>query len=550
MLLRNTANGHIGAFAQTIINDKYSHTLPGGRKETWDEVAERQGLCVVQPYLPELVSRVTEAVRSRKFLPGGRYLYAAGRRYHAVNNCFLFRAQDSREGWADLWRKAGSSLMCGGGVGVDYSLLRREDAPIEGMGGKSTGPLSLAMTVNEQGRHIRQGGSRRSAIWAGILWSHPDAMKFVCCKDWPHEVAELKFKDFNFPAPMDGTNVSIILDDEFFQAYHNPGHDRFRLAQSLYWACIHHMLETGEPGFSIDVGENTGETLRNACTEVVSSDDGDMCNLTSINLARVDTIEEFEELVAEVAVPFMLCGTLYSKLPLPEMYAVREKNRRLGLGLMGVHEWLLRRGYRYGPCDELASWLQVYARSGAYAHRWADKLSISRPVATRAMAPNGTIGIVGETTTSAEPITALAYKRRYLRDGTWHARYLVDAAAQRLIEVGVDPNQIEDAYDLARDVERRVAFQAWFQKYVDHGISSTINMPPWGTEYNNEGRVNTFGSTLMRYLPELRGVTVYPDGARGGQPITKVPYEEAVAAGGAEFVEHGETMCRGGACGV
>lgn len=534
-------------FARTIYKNKYS--MDG---EEWPDTARRVVSAVVKPYLPDLVEPITKLVESRKFLPGGRYLYAAGRSYPQVNNCFLFTAEDSRDGpggWGDIMNKCTQSLMTGGGIGVVYSRLRKEGSPVRGMGGKSTGPLALMRMVNEVGRYIMQGGSRRSAIWAGLHWNHPDVFKFVKMKNWSDAVTLCKEDDFNFPAPMDGTNVSVILDDEFFEAYGDPGHVRHELAHDVYWSSVRGMLASGEPGFSVDVGENAGEHLRNACTEVTSRDDEDMCNLGSVNLARVETADEFRHAV-EMGTAFLLCGTLYSKLPVPGMYKVREKNRRLGLGLMGVHEWLLKRGRRYGPDQELGSWLEEYRHSGAYAHRYADRLSCSRPVATRAVAPNGTIGIVAETTTSGEPIFSVAYKRRYLDGQVWKAQYVVDPTAKRLVDEGVPVDLIEDATTLAADVERRMSFQAWLQGYVDHGISSTINLPAWGNELNDENGVTKFGNTLLKYLPRLRGVTAYPDGSRGGQPIVPVSYREAVGQTGVEFLDGSESNCKGGVCGA
>jgi ribonucleoside-diphosphate reductase alpha chain len=238
-------------------------------------------------------------------------------------------------------------------------------------------------------------------------------------------------------------------------------------------------------------------------------------------------------------------------VPYESVAHVREKNRRLGLGLMGVHEWLLMRGKKYAADNELAQWLQSYACSTDIAHNLADRLGISRPVKTRAIAPTGTLSIVAETTSGIEPIFCTAFKRRYLRGDTWHYQYVIDSAAERLIARGVDPDSIESAYDLAKDVERRVAFQAFVQQYVDHGISSTINLPQWNTEYNNDDTVKTFGTTLMKYLPQLRGITTYPDGARSGQPLSVVPYQEAFDFQGYEIEEYSnDNSCISGVCGV
>jgi ribonucleoside-diphosphate reductase alpha chain len=110
--------------------------------------------------------------------------------------------------------------------------------------------------------------------------------------------------------------------------------------------------------------------------------------------------------------------------------------------------------------------------------------------------------------------------------------------------------------DLADDFERRIRFQADVQDYVDQAISSTINLPSWGSALNNEDKVPEFASTLARYAHRLRGFTCYPDGSRGGQPLTSVPYSEAVEKLGEEFEEAVQThdICdiggKGGSCGI
>lgn len=665
------------SFALTIMNAKYAQNKKG-ETESWSDIARRVTKAVMGATdAPKaLAEKVEKYIRERKFVPGGRYLYASGRPLHQVNNCTLYRAEDSREGWAALLRKTSMALMTGAGIGVDYSRVRAEGALIRRTGGHATGPIALMKMMNEVGRGIMQGGARRSAIYASLSWKHPDALKFIHAKDWSPEVRALKNKDFNFPADLDMTNISIQLDDEFFHAYHNPRHKLHSHASSVYWDVIQQMLTTAEPGFQIDCGVNAGETLRNACvvgetevftrngprridtlidgpveifngeewsevrpcitgyneqvmtvtledgrsltctldhrlvvladngeeearaetllgidfskvsvklpvltasvhprkvvsaelagyadvvycfnepiahrgvfnqivtfqcTEITSSDDSDVCNIGSINMSRITSLEEMEDVV-EAATAFLLCGTIYSDVPHEEVRYTREKNRRLGLGLMGLHEWLLVHGYKYGPNDELAKYLEVYATSTEKAARIADKLEISHPVKTRAIAPTGTIGILSETTTGCEPIFCVAYKRRYLKHKTWCYQYVIDPTAQRLIDSGVNPEIIEDAYILAEDVERRVAFQAWLSQYVDHAISSTINLPAWGSELNNSSRVREFGDMLIKYLPSLRGITCYPDGARGGQPLTPVSYHTAKKHLGTVFEEGG-----------
>ncbi|MEU9871130.1 hypothetical protein AB0C87_25200 [Actinomadura sp. NPDC048021] len=538
-----TNANEFGSLAEAIYKQKYS--LDG--REEWADTARRVVDHVMRPYLPELADEMTQAIIDRKFLPGGRYLFAAGKQLHQTQNCLLLSVEDSREGWAGLMRRITSGLMSGAGIGVVYSKLRPKGAYINGTGGESTGPIALMQMVNESGRHIRQGGARRSAIWAGLHWNHPDVFEFIRLKDWPDAMKAAKEADFDAPATMDGTNISVILDDLFFEAYQDPDHADHQLAHDVYDETVRHMLETGEPGFSVDVGVNAGEHLRNACTEVTSRDDNDICNLGSLNLSRIESREEMARLV-ELSTAFLLCGSLYSLVPYKEVDETRTKNRRLGLGLMGVGEWYAVRGKPYAPDEDLGEWLDEYEKSGEYANHYADRLGVSRPVKTRAIAPAGTISIIAETTSGMEPMFAPAYKRRYAKGDTWVYQYVIDSAAQRLADRGIDPDSVDSAYTLAQDPAKRLRTQAWLQTYVDHGISSTINLPaPMEQNFTDE----EFGQILMGYLPYLRGITVYPDGARGGQPLTVVSYAEAKDWVGVEIEEVGnESACVGGVCGI
>jgi ribonucleoside-diphosphate reductase alpha chain len=543
----------MSVFSKTIMEQKYSHIKPNGEKEDWNNIAYRVSKNVMKAvHAPKSqVQRLHEIIRDRKFIPGGRYLAATGRLFHQVNNCFLFRGEDSREGWADLMQKGTLALMTGGGIGVDYSDIREEGRLIRKTGGYSTGPIAVMNMLNECGRFIMQGGSRRSAIWAGLRWDHPDIQKFITLKNWIPEVRAMKARDFNHPATMDGTNISVLLNDEFFEAYGDEKHANHSLAVSVYSTTIRQMLKTGEPGFSIDCGKNSKETLRNACTEVTSADDSDVCNLGSINLARINSLDEMRE-VSELATAFLLAGTVYSDVPFHKVDQVRSKNRRLGLGLMGIHEWLLTHGKRYGQDDDLAKYLEIYQQSGEFANQWAKKWELSKPIKTRAIAPVGSIGILGETSTGIEPIFCAAYKRRYLKGSSWQYQYVVYPTAKRLLESGVPLNLIEDAYSLAEDVERRIAFQTWVQQYVDHSISSTVNLPMWGSALNNEDTVQSFGKILIKYLPRLRGITFYPDGARSGQPLNSVNLSEALKHEGEIFEESGDIcdITGRGSCGA
>lgn len=526
------------SFGENVFRFKYAQ----GPGDTWDKLADRlvDDVCGTrnngQSALMSDGDRkdLTEHIKQMRFLPGGRYLYYAGRPYKAYNNCYLLRAEeDTREEWSAVTWRAMSCLMTGGGIGIDYSRLRPSGKALARTGGTASGPIPLMSAINEIGRNVMQGGSRRSAIYASLNWQHEDIHQFLKAKNWSDVVKEQKLKDFNFPGMLDMTNISVNYDDAALQPFRYMDSEARGNKLSLnpvFLENCRQALETGEPGFSFNFGDKENETLRNACTEVTSEDDSDVCNLGSINLGNIETIEEFRDIVA-LSSKFLVCGTLRADLPYDKVYKVREKNRRLGLGLMGVSEWLLQRGYRYEVVEELKQWLEVYRdESKKAADEHCDRFYISRPVAYRAIAPTGSIGILAGTTTGIEPLFAVAYKRRFLTEGTkWKYQYVVDGAAQELIQqYGVDPDSIETALDLAEDYERRIKFQADVQDFVDMSISSTINLPEWGSKWNNEARVGDFAKVLAKYAPRLRGLTVYPNGSRGGQPLTRVDYVEAI----------------------
>jgi ribonucleoside-diphosphate reductase alpha chain len=545
-------------FSESIFEQKYAHE----GAETWSELAATLVEDVAQDKMtPDEKGELTKFISDLKFVPGGRYLYYAGRPAKFFNNCYLLRAEeDTRQDWANLSWKAESALMTGGGIGVDYSVYRAEGAPLGRTGGMASGPIPKMQMINEIGRRVMQGGSRRSAIYASLNWKHGDVYQFLAAKNWQDalipgtgvSLKDVKAADFNFPAPLDMTNISVNYDTEWLLNYWKTGD-----VGDVFRTNVRQALSTAEPGFSFNFFDKERETLRNACTEVTSEDDSDVCNLGSINMGRIDSLEEFRDIV-ELATKFLVCGTLRADLPYEKVYQVREKNRRLGLGLMGMHEWLIKRGMKYEVTPELHRWLAIYkGDSDRVGDAFADSLGLSRPVAKRAIAPTGSIGILAGTTTGVEPLFAVAYKRRYLKGKRWHYQYTVDGAAQELIDLyGADPNEIETALDLAADPERRIKFQADVQDYVDQSISSTINLPSWGSATNNEDTVDSFADTLARYSHRLRGFTCYPDGSRGGQPLTSVPYADAREQLGQVFEEAIMThdICEitghGGSCGV
>jgi ribonucleoside-diphosphate reductase alpha chain len=316
--------------SETIFYKKYAHQ----GCETWASLVDTlvDDVCIhgqATPMNRDEADLLKKYMREMKFIPGGRYLYYAGRPVKFFNNCYLLRAEeDTREDWADLSWKSESCLITGGGIGTDYSRYRPEGASISRTGGVASGPVSKMEMINEIGRKVMQGGARRSAIYASLSVDHPDAHKFLRAKDWHSMVVpgtngvtlwDVKQAGFDFPAPLDMTNISLNYNTRWLLNLMANGD-----YGELFLENVKQALRTGEPGFSFNFFDKEEETLRNACTEVSSPDDSDVCNLGSVNLSRISNVAEMAAVV-DLGTKFLLHGTLRAQLPYEKVYTVRER---------------------------------------------------------------------------------------------------------------------------------------------------------------------------------------------------------------------------------
>lgn len=500
------------------------------------------------------VRRVTEAMqvpelaqpmRNLQFSPAGRVWFGAGKPKAHMQNCALFDVQDSKEGWADLLHISAVSLMCGLGIGVSYDKIRPFGALIRGSGGTASGPISLMHMVNETARHIRQGNTRRAACYASLYWKHDDVLQFIAEKDWSNEIRHLKAQKYDAVAPLDIHNISVRYDPEFVQAYHTPCHSLHARAHEIFDAHMEAMFRTGEPGIQFD---NDDQIYRNGCTEVISDQHGDSCTLGSLNLAAIDDLTTLQE-VTHLAVRLLMNVRLQSAYPTEQMRNVALGNMRIGLGYFGLHNWLLKRGFGYAPNAELSNWLTTWQQTAHQtAREYAYERGVPTPVAVLSVAPTGSIStLYGGVAGGLEPILSEAYLRRY-QDGTEQA--VVDPTVQALLDQGVlsADAEIDSAYTLATPdgFVRRLMMQTFLQSFVDNAMSNTINLPSWGSPGNNTDTLPHYKQAILTYMPHLRGITVYPDGAIPFQPLRKLTLQEALdrkAATGSAY-----STCSSGVC--
>ena len=260
MFKSNTNPMFRSSLAEDTFNRKYRHQ----GAETWEELCKTLVHHVCSGLIPQDdQDQLIKYMIDMKFIPGGRYLYYAGRSKPFFNNCYLLKAEeDSREDWADLAWKAESCLLTGGGIGVDYSKYRPSGSIIRGTGGSASGPIPKMGGVNAQGRYIMQGGSRRSAIYASLNWKHSDISDFLVVKDWDNQLVgttglsfgDLKRQDYNFHAPLDMTNISVNYDTEWLEGYKKTGD-----VGPVFLKNVEMALRNGEPGFSFNFYEKENE---------------------------------------------------------------------------------------------------------------------------------------------------------------------------------------------------------------------------------------------------------------------------------------------------
>lgn len=529
----------LSPFAESIFRRTYAYH----ENETWEQAARRVAKAVANDHQQE--EKFFEIIKERIFIPGGRYLYTSGREIFTNSNCYGFMVDDSREGWANLLYDATMCLSTGGGLGVNYSAIRGKGTPIKRMGGEASGPLALMQMVNEVARHVMAGGKRRSALWAGLNWNHPDILDFVTMKDWNEDLRAMKAKNFEYPAPLDMTNVSVIVGDQYIEKLNNSDTETWALHNLI----CKKMASTGEPAFrnqSRILEDDDRAFTGNACQESTLHD-RDTCNLGSIVMPRIRSLDHLEE-VTRLAIQFLYNGSLKATYPTAAIGDIARKNRRIGLGVMGLHEYMILNGHSYEWFPELEDFMSTWKEvCDDEAWRYATNMAGAVPVTTRAIAPTGTISIISETTSGVEPVFCVAYKRRYINKDKHLFQYVIDPTAKRLLDMGVRSSNIEDAYALAGDIERRLVVQANIQDYVDQAISNTVNLPSWGSDGNSDS--TRLARVIAKYLPRIKGLTVYPDKSRPGQPLVPVSIEEALGQEGVVYEEQ-EEKCLTGVCGL
>jgi len=504
----------------------------------------------------EYINKFHETIYNMDFIPGGRILRNAGRPRGSLFNCYVLSIGDSIEEIGQFNKDSLILWSEGGGIGCNFSALRPRGSMILGKGGKSSGLVSFLKASDGLARTIESGGQRRAAALALVDISHPEVVDFIDSKLERNELSHY--------------NISVAINSDFLDAVESDSYWEFKFKQQSFgkmkardiWdKILDNMIQCAEPGLL-----NWDKLIKNnsyyfdpivatnPCGEVPLPAYG-CCNLGALNLPNfitgsVNTNWKKLESTISLAVRFLDNVTDVNKYTLKEVEIKAQNSRRIGLGIMGLAEYLFKKELKYGSekaCVEIERLMKfirdhVYqelvklsAEKGAFPRfdpilytkaKFVNTLPVHlrldikkygiRCVSGMAMAPTGTISLLADVTSGIEPL----FSKSYIRKDKVGERIYIHHKYKEFLEQGYDiPDWFVDSHDLLP--EDHFETQVIIQHFTDGAVSKTINFP------SNTSK-DVLDKLLLEYIKRLKGVTVYVDGSRDGQILNPMTNEEAI----------------------
>jgi len=514
-----------------------------------------------------------ELLISRDFLPNSPTLMNAGTPLGQLSACFVLPVGDTMEEIFEAVKQMALVQRTGGGTGFSFSRLRPKGDVVASTGGEASGPVSFMKIFDSATEHIKQGGKRRGANMGVLRVDHPDILEFITAKR-----DERTLQNFNISVAVTDAFMEAVRRDQEYELI-NPRTGRVvrrMSARSVFEEIVRAAWQTGDPGLLfLDAINRANPTphlgaieATNPCGEIPLLP-YESCNLGSINLThmlreREGRVEvDWEKLRATVrkAVRFLDDVIEVNRYPIPEIERRTRGNRKIGLGVMGFAELLIRLGIPYDS-DEAAALAEQLMRTiaeealatsaelaeerGVFPN-WKGSVHEARNRRLRnatltAIAPTGTISIIADTSASIEPLFALAYRRTHVLGGQTlyevnpllleyldryglNAEDVLDAvlARGRLREVAQVPEELKRLFVTALEIppDRHLHIQAAFQRAVDNSVSKTINLP-------EEAPVEDVARAYWRaWELGLKGITIYRYGSKSAQVLELGLDEEA-----------------------
>jgi ribonucleoside-diphosphate reductase alpha chain len=527
---------------------------------------------------------------SFEFLPNSPTLMNAGRPLGQLSACFVLPVKDSMEDIFEAIKQAALIHKSGGGTGFSFSRLRPNGSPVNSTGGVASGPISFMRVFNMATEAVKQGGTRRGANMGILRVDHPDILEFIDCKKNNADIT-------NF-------NISVGVTEKFMKAVADGGEYelvdpasktvvRSLPAREVFDRIVDAAWRNGEPGI-IFLDRLNRDNVVPALGEIESTNPCgeqpllpyEACNLGSINLSLMlkglpDAPEmDWDRLGRTVtdAVHFLDNVIDANRYPLEKIDRATRLTRKVGLGVMGFSDMLLRLGIPYNSDEaiELADKLMAFieqtarresaalaAKRGAFPAFEQSTLAGGEPMrnaTVTTIAPTGTLSIIAGCSGGVEPVFAYVFIRNVMdgtelvevnpilretleRRGLYTDELMKKIAAAGTLEGITElPEDIRRVFVCAHDIspEYHIRMQAAFQRHTDNAVSKTVNFPHDAT------RDDVRKVYELAYSTGCKGVTIYRDGSRDAQVLnigkvnrTGNAADGAAAAGPAESAAPG-----------
>jgi len=492
-----------------------------------------------------------------EFLPNSPTLFNAGTEIGQCSACFVLPIEDNMTSIFTSLQNMAIVQKSGGGTGFSFSRLRPVGSTVGTTGGVASGPLSFMRVYDTATEIIKQGGRRRGANMAILRCDHPDIMEFIACKS-----DKQSFRNFN---------ISVSLTNPFLEALKTDGeidlvapHSR-DVAQNIsarviFDAIVHNAWSTGDPGIIFIDRINDEHPLKGELVESTNPCGEqpllpyESCVLGSINLSRMVKEGEIDwsrlEEVVRLAVRFLDNIIDLNVYPVAEIEKVTKANRKIGLGIMGFAELLIKLGIPYDSVKGLEKAEEIMSFIRQKAERASTELAKirgnfenfallkkrnkwKRNASLITVAPTGSISLIAQTSSGIEPLFAIAHSRMLaegihlsevsplfekvaVERGFWSDEIEHEVAKTgSVLNIDAVPDDVKQIFKAAHEIdpEWHIRMQAAFQKHTDNAVSKTVNLPNSATTEDVE-KIFMLADQL-----NLKGTTVFRDGCLGGVQV-------------------------------
>ncbi len=563
---------HLTSTALRVLEARYLTRKGDKITETPEQMFERVARNIAEAEKiynsdPEIAYKVFyKLMTSLDFLPNSPTLMNAGLPLQQLSACFVLPIDDSMDSIFTTLRHTALIHKSGGGTGFSFSKIRPKNDFVHVTGGVASGPVSFIKVFDSATEVIKQGGKRRGANMGILRIDHPDIMEFITSKDKEGELP-------NF-------NISVAVTDKFIEAFQkgndyelvNPRNNKIvkKLStKEVFDKIAYQAWKNGEPGMifidkinAANPTPNIGEIeSTNPCGEQPLLP-YESCNLGSINLSNMveDGKINWEKLEKTVknAVWFLDNVIDMNKYPIPEIKEKTFGNRKIGLGVMGWADMLIKLNIKYNSKEALnlaekvmkfisekgrEKSAEIAEKRGTFPNWegsiWGKKNIKMRNATITTIAPTGSISIIAGTSSGIEPLFALGYLRKIsigefqeihplfekiAKEKKFYSKELITEVIQKGSIKGISsiPDDVKKIFVTSMDIsaEWHIKIQAAFQKYTDNAVSKTINFP-------SEATVDDIKKAyLLAYQLNCKGITVYRDRSRELQVLNAGEEEE------------------------